>query len=116
MWAFLYRIGMIVPRAMAQLGPPPGSGNGIQISNPLGCSDWAACIKSVLGGLALLATPVVGIMILVGGYQIMASGGNEEKLRKGKNTIIYAVVGYAVILLASGVAAVIQSVVSNAGS
>jgi hypothetical protein len=63
--------------------------------------------------VAILAAPVVGVMVLVGGFQLMASGGDPEKVKKGKNTIVYSAVGYAVILLATAVAAVIQDVVTG---
>jgi hypothetical protein len=49
-----------------------------------------------LGFLALLAI----IFIVIGGVRIIASGGNEEQLTKGRKTIIYAAIGLLVIVLA----------------
>lgn len=110
----IYWLGFKASQALAAAGDtPPGEG-GLEIQNPLGCDDATACVQGILNGLARLAIPVVAIMILVGGFQIMASGGNEEKLKSGKNTIVYAVVGYAIILLASGVAAVIRDAIGQA--
>jgi hypothetical protein len=117
MW-FLQWTGLYISRALAQSpfasstpDPTGGAGGGIQIENPLSCDEWTECIQGFLGTLTLLAMPVAGIMILVGGFQIMFSGGEPEKVKKGKNTVIYTAVGYGVILLATGVATIIQSIV-----
>lgn len=108
-WVFIW-LGLQASQVLAATST---SGGGIQIANPLGCAQVTDCIQSILNGLIYLAAPIVAIMVLVGGFQIMASGGNEEKLKTGKNTILYAVIGYAIILLASGVAAVINDVISG---
>ena len=107
----IYWFGLQASQALAAAGNPPD----LHIDNPLGCGEATECVQNLLNGLIFLAAPVVAIMILVGGFQIMASGGNEEKLKSGKNTILYAVVGYAIILLASGVAAIIRDIVSRSG-
>jgi hypothetical protein len=111
----IYWLGLKASQAFAQStgNPPPGEGV-LEIQNPLGCNNATECVQGILNGLIKLAAPVVAVMILVGGFQIMASSGNEEKLKSGKNTIIYAVVGFAIILLASGVTAVIRDAIGQA--
>ena len=108
----LYWLGLQASQALAQVGSPPPN-SGLTIQNPLSCDEATECVQSFLGALIWLAAPIAAVMVLIGGYQILASGGNEEKLRSGKNTIIYATVGYAVILLASAVVAVIRSVLTS---
>jgi hypothetical protein len=49
-------------------------------------------------------------MVLIGGFQIMTAGGNEEKVKEGKSTIKWAVIGYIIILLANGLVLIIKSV------
>ncbi len=53
-------------------------------------------IRALLGFLAL----VMVVMTLYAGYQIMVSGGNEEKVLQGKNTLKNAVIGLAIIFFA----------------
>lgn len=48
-----------------------------------------------IGGVALL-------FIILGGYQILSSQGDPEKLRKGKNMIFYAVIGIVLAVLGFG--------------
>jgi hypothetical protein len=48
-------------------------------------------------------------MVLIGGFQMITSAGNPEKFKSGRNTILDAVAGFAVVLLAKGVSVGIQS-------
>lgn len=53
-------------------------------------------VQFVLGFLGLVAV----IMILIGGFQWMTAGGNEEKVASAKKIISAAVIGLIVVLLA----------------
>ena len=86
----------------------------IKLINPLGTdSTIGDVIKNVLGGLQLIAIPIVAVMILVGGFQIMFAGGDPEKFKTGKKTILYTVVGYAISLVAGGITSIIVEILSS---
>lgn len=53
-------------------------------------------IKYVLSFLGVIFL----ILIIIGGYQWMTAGGNEEIIKKARARIINAVIGLAIILLA----------------
>lgn len=53
-------------------------------------------VQWVLGFLGLVAV----IMILIGGFQWMTAGGNEEKVASAKKIISAAVIGLIIVLLA----------------
>jgi len=53
-------------------------------------------VQWVLGFLGLIAV----IMILIGGFQWMTAGGNEEKVASAKKVISAAVIGLIIVLLA----------------
>ncbi len=61
-------------------------------------------IREVVALIIRGALGVIGILFLgyaiYGGYLIMASGGNEEKVNKGKKTLLTAAIGVAVVLSA----------------
>jgi hypothetical protein len=67
-------------------------------------------VQKILDALALMAAPFVAIMILVGAFQIMTAAGDPLKFKNGRNTILYAAVGYTVILLASSVVPIVKSI------
>ncbi len=53
-------------------------------------------VQWVLGFLGLIAV----IMILIGGFQWITAGGNEEKVASAKKVISAAVIGLIIVLLA----------------
>jgi exosome complex RNA-binding protein Rrp42 (RNase PH superfamily) len=94
--------------AVAQTG-----GRTIELPNPLSCGQdngLYCIIQNIISKLAQLAIPIVVIMVLIGGFQIMTAGGNEEKVKQGRLTIWWAVIGYVIILLANGLVLIIKSV------
>lgn len=73
-------------------------------------------IESVWGWAGTVATwllIIVGIIcvffIIWGGIRYATSGGDAEKVKKAKNTILYALIGLAVAILAG----VITSILTN---
>src|SRR5690349_1796817 len=85
---------VIVPQAFA--------GSSISLPNPLGCNNIGVCVCKLAGALFVLSVPVVVVMILVGGFQILTGGGDPDKFRSGRSTILYAVLGFLVIMLSRG--------------
>lgn len=57
-------------------------------------------IKVVLQLLGLILV----VLLIVGGFMWMTSGGNEEKIKKAKGIITSAVVGLVIIILAYTIA------------
>ncbi|MBS3903188.1 MAG: hypothetical protein KGZ30_02300 [Anaplasmataceae bacterium] len=90
----------------------------IPLVNPL-CddSDNRNCLFSVLDTiiqrLGELATLIVVIMIIYGGFQMLFAGGNPQKFADGRRTITYAAIGLLVILMARGVTGILQSLFSS---
>ncbi len=89
----------------------PPTTQSITLFNPLtGCNNLTCALSKVLNFLFTLAIPIFGIMILVGGFQLITSSGNPEKVAKGRKTLLWSVVGFIVVLLAGSVAHLIQSI------
>lgn len=61
-------------------------------------SDTAiqAIINTVLGFLGLIAL----VVILLGGFKWMTSGGNDEKVKKAKATLMAGITGLIIVLAA----------------
>lgn len=51
---------------------------------------------------ATLAAVAV-LFIIIGGFRLVISSGDPEDVSKAKNTIIYAVVGLVIVLVAEGI-------------
>lgn len=94
--------------SFAQIGNicPPGA---ICIQNPLQCTSIPDCAGRLIAALLAIAVPVVSIMVLVGGFRLMTAGGSPEKVESGRKIILYAVVGFVVVLGANAVVAILRS-------
>jgi len=69
-------------------------------------------IKWVLGFLGLIAT----IIIIIGGFQWMSSGGNQEKIDKAKKLMINGLIGLIIVLLAYSISwFIIRAIEKNIG-
>ncbi len=58
-------------------------------------------VKRVFDLMSWLTGLLAGIFIIVGAIRLITSGGNKDTIKSARNTVIYAVVGLAVIILAN---------------
>ncbi len=90
-----------------------GRSGSVGITNPL--SGIADDIPGLIGYILYLARWFAGsiavLMIVVGAYQILFSAGDPKGWEAGKKTIIYAVIGFAIVLLAEVVVDIIRELV-----
>lgn len=49
---------------------------------------------------SIIIFPIVTIIAIYGGFQMLISAGSEERFRSGKNTLISGIVGLAIVLIA----------------
>ena len=66
-------------------------------------------VYSIMGIVAVLG-------IIFGAVTWATSMGDPAKVKKGKDAILYAVIGLAIVLLAAGISMFISSTVNGAGS
>lgn len=69
----------------------------------IGGSDSASAestIKTIVNTLLYLIGAVAVIMLVYGGFKYMTSGGDSAAVASAKNTVLYAVVGLVVAILA----------------
>lgn len=86
-------------------GDTAGSGTGsrsgeiTQIENPLGegAGDPRFLIGRIIGAVLGIIGSVALAIFVYGGLTWMTSAGNPDKVRKGKEIVIWAVLGLAVI-------------------
>ena len=88
-----------------------GTKGGISLDNPLCTTSITQIINNVLNWLIVYSIPVLALMILIGGFQILTAKDSPDKITNGKKTIMYAVVGFTIILISKGVALIILSII-----
>jgi hypothetical protein len=57
-------------------------------------------IEAVVSFFFIIAGIISVIMIIIGGYWYVLSGGDPQKVKKAKDTILYAAVGLVISLMA----------------
>jgi hypothetical protein len=68
--------------------PNPLTGNNLQVSSVIGIVIKAAL--GVIGSITLF-------MLVWGGFQWLTSAGNDEKVHQGTQTMLWAIIGLAVV-------------------
>lgn len=89
---------------------------GRRLDNPLAPlgETFQEIVNSIINGLIILAVPVVTVMVIWGAFWIITAGGSPDRAQKGGQIILWAAVGFGVLLLSKGVAAIIESLISGA--
>lgn len=88
----------------------PGTGFDLDSVDPL--RERFATIGSVVSELLNYVYPLAGlllfVMLLLGGFDLLTSGGDPEKVKKGQGKITSAVIGFAIIFLSYWIIQIIQ--------
>lgn len=111
--AAVMSLGLAMPAlaqtAQDQINNGLCAGSNLQFTeNPGQCntagSDATSKINNIVHTIVNLLSAVVGIvaviMIIVGGFRYITSGGNDTSVTSAKNTILYAIIGLVVVALA----------------
>ena len=77
------------------IGLAPSTVNCVNIGE---LSGWVQLIINIINWLNGFVAIVVLIMIIYAGFQILLSGGDEEKVKKWKNSILYIVIGLFILV------------------
>jgi len=131
--ALIGLIGMFALPALAQtpdsctlkrdpgIGSCPVSGN-VNYSDAFGVENTtgAMCclfgtINYIIDWLFMIIMILVVILILLGAFTLVTASGSEEGVKKGRNYIVFALVGVAVALLARALPYLIRSIMGVTG-
>ncbi|MEK7503467.1 MAG: pilin [Patescibacteria group bacterium] len=84
-----------------------------QICNPLRYGNLEGLIDAIISFLITVGIPIATIMFVIAGIVFVTSAGDPRKAKTAKDIMIYTSVGLAVILLASGLSKVLQSLLGG---
>lgn len=73
------------------------------ISSATGEQDIATILGRVVGAALGVIGAITLLVFVYGGYLWLISGGNEEKIHKGSQTMLYAVIGLCIIFASYGI-------------
>ncbi|MDP3727502.1 MAG: TrbC/VirB2 family protein [bacterium] len=84
----------------------------VKIENPLGAnSDFTTVIVRIADFLAAIAIPLTTLMVIYAAYLYLTGGANPDQIKRAHKAIIWAIVGFIVVLVAKGLSELIQNVI-----
>ncbi len=76
-----------------------GSGGAVRFNNPLSTDSFEALIMGIINWILGIVVSLAILFLIIGGLMYITSAGDEERIKKAKNIILYAVVGLGVVIL-----------------
>ncbi|MEK7563965.1 MAG: hypothetical protein AAB510_00110 [Patescibacteria group bacterium] len=73
-------------------------------------------IKTILEGLLKIGLPLIALAIIYCGFLFVVAQGSEEKLTKAKDTLLYTIIGSAILLGSWAIAKLIETTVTGLGA
>ena len=78
------------------------------------CVDAGALVSGTIQWFIAIAGIVSAVFVVYGGVSYMTSSGDPGKLKKAKDTIMYALIGLAIVALAEVITAFVTSRINDA--
>lgn len=82
----------------------------IEIQNPLQAGTFEKIIDNLIDFIFKIAIVLAPLMIVIGGFLYLTSAGNLEQVSRAKRLIVWAAVGFIIVLLAKGIMNMIESI------
>ena len=94
---------------------PPGPGQQQpgkiwSVPNPLKAENFEELIYNIANFIFILVIPLAVIIIIWSGILFMYAGGNEEKIKKAKQTFFWAIIGLTIALIGTGFISLIKDI------
>lgn len=81
--------------------------------DPLHGATIEGLLERIIRWLRNIAAPIAAGMIIYGAYQMLFAAGDPEKFKVGRQTILYTVIGYAIIWIGWGITKIIEEFLST---
>ncbi len=86
----------------------------VTLENPLRTSNIVELLNEIIKEITFKLAPIlVTLFVLIGAFQILFASGDPKKFEVGQRTIKYAVVGYLILLLSSGIVFIIKEILTK---
>ena len=82
-----------------------------RICPPIRATSIQAFIKELLEGVIKIGMPVIALAIIYSGFLFVSARGNSEAIKKAKDSLMYTLIGAAVLLGSWAIAKLISDTV-----
>ena len=84
-----------------------------EIVNPLKATTISALIHDILNFFYGITAGIAALAVLYGAFLLLSSGGREEQVTKGRNTIAYAMIGIVGVTVAVGLVGLVADILGK---
>lgn len=114
----VFILALLMPVLVGAGKHPPAKGITLDtgITNPLGSSGPSTIpefIKAIIDVVLIIGIPILTLAIIYAGFLFVKAQGNAEELKVAKNTLLYTVIGGALLLGAFVIASAIGQTVED---
>jgi len=92
------------------IGRGASSGN---LEDPFQNKTIFTIIQNIIGYLIKIGAPILAVMVIYGGFLILSAGDSPEKVKSGRDVILWAVVGYTVVLCSWGIIYIMGEIITG---
>ncbi|MBI1866323.1 MAG: hypothetical protein HY005_03330 [Candidatus Staskawiczbacteria bacterium] len=93
-----------------------GETSAVVLVNPLvGVNNICQLLTRIINAVAGIVGAISVIMIIVSGIMYLLSAGSPERINKAKAALVYAIIGMAIAISATGIVAAIKGVINAGG-
>ena len=85
------------------------------IQNPIAASDFGKLVEALAKAITAIGIPLIAIFLVWSGFLFVTARGNEQQLQKAKSTLLWAVIGGAIIIGAWALSIAIVNFAKNLG-
>jgi heme/copper-type cytochrome/quinol oxidase subunit 2 len=89
--------------AIDVFGGCSGGNSNTSVCEAQNSDNASTLVKNIVSTLLWVIAAVAGIVIVVGGIKYVTSNGDANKIQSAKNTIMYAVIGLVVAIVAQAI-------------
>lgn len=83
------------------------------IENPLQATSFNDLISSIINWVVTIGVLIAVLMIIYSGFLFMTAGGVEDRVTKARKTLIWSLVGLAILIMGSNFINLIQNILGS---
>ena len=85
----------------------------IEIENPLVHKTVEELVNSIAEFIRNTSLILAPILIIIAGFYFITAMGDPKRIETGKKIILYTVIGLTIILIASGLVALVRNIIQG---
>ena len=112
-WSILVLPMKVLAQSSGSGTGPGSSGSGVGpdvvLTNPIGADTIPAILDNIINFMLIVAAPIAVIMTIYAAYLFITAGDNQEKVKTARKTLMYVIIGVAILILSKGIVSLTKS-------